>query len=136
MTDARVVGPSAGQVVVLACRLRPAPIPPPDPPTPSVYRLQVYPATREFELLRIDVGKATALVPRQISTAIRRDDDWNRLELSCIGDRIAARANGVDLGAANDGTYTQGSLRVNVGGPLETIPHGEIRIDDLVVYGP
>lgn len=130
--DVRLTGATTGRRIVVECRHQPGG----SPAMPSSYKLRVYPDSRQFEIVRADLGPETSLATRRTSTAIQPDNAWNHLELGCHGTAITARANGQQLGAAEDGRYRSGTLTITFGGPADEIPHVEARLDNLVVYGP
>jgi hypothetical protein len=102
----------------------------------SYYNLVVFPDAQSFRLVRYDTGEPSSTAPRQFSAAIRPDNAWNRLDLSCIGSTITASANGVELGTMQDDTHKRGSFFIVLGGPAYAMPHAEARLDNLVIYGP
>lgn len=128
---ARVVGPVNGRSIHLECRQTYTPA------TGSYsYTLFFVAAQRLFVLNRLDAGRPTILARREGSPAIQPDNAWNDLELSCVGSTIAVRINGVQVASVQDVTHGHGQSRVFVRGPSEEMPHAEVRLDDLVVYGP
>jgi len=72
------------------------------------YRLMVDSARRWFRLVRMDRGANVPLVDWTPSAAIATGTAPNLMELSCIGDTIAARINGAEVASVHDATYTQG----------------------------
>lgn len=128
---ARVVGPVNGRSIHLECRQTWTPATGSDS-----YTLFFVPAQRLFALSRLDAGRPTILARREGSPAIQPDNSWNDLELSCVGNTIAVRINGVEVASVQDGTHRQGQSRVFVRGPSEEMPHAEVRLDNLAVYGP
>lgn len=130
--DARLVGPTPSRRIRLQCRTQPSQ----DPSKPSSYAFRIFPASREYELIRTDLGQEISIARRQSSPAIQRDNAWNHIELSCIGSRISARVNGQEVASVDDGTYHRGLWNVLLGGPANGTPPAEARFDNLVVFGP
>ena len=95
--DARVVGPSADRLVYISCRRKSS-----EPNTG--YRFEVDPATGQFKVARWDGTNETALSPWRASDAIRRNNESNRLELTCAGNTIEAALNGRSVAKVEDGT--------------------------------
>ena len=67
---------------------------------------------------------------------IRSVENWNRMEFSCVNDRIVARVNGAELASVQDGNHNRGSFRITVGGPPNVAVRGEALFDNLVIRGP
>jgi hypothetical protein len=73
------------------------------------YVLGVAPALGGFGVERHEVGRAPVqLVPFQSSTAIRRGNASNRLELTCVESTLAVRINGIEVASVQDSTYDSG----------------------------
>jgi hypothetical protein len=49
------------------------------------------------------------------SEALRKGDDMNHFELTCVGPMISAKVNDVDVLAIQDPTYARGGLRIGAG---------------------
>ena len=130
--DARVLNPVDQRFITVGCRYK---IISSGPVPSSSYRLIVYPWTRQFALTRIEPSGSTPLISRRSSAAIHANDEWNHLELSCLGNSIVARINGQELGSVQDATLTDGGFIINIGGP-NAMPRAEARLDNLVIYGP
>ena len=120
--EVRLVGESRGRFIALGCRAGDA----------GHYRLTVGPANGAFVLSRWDGAKETPLVPAQLSPAIRRGNETNRLELACAGDTISATINGTPVASAQDGAYREGGMWI---GAEETPspPVAEARFVNLTV---
>lgn len=130
---ARLVGDVTGGAISLGCRrdIRSG-----DPVFPKMYRLHVFPAARQFELLMWDGSVRAPLVARRSSASIQPRDAWNELRLDCLGDTIAAYANGQELARVVDSTHRRGALVIGVAGagPRQLIT--EAHLDDVVVTVP
>lgn len=128
--EARLVGPSENRAIVLGCR---------HPLSNAVdgYRLVVAPALRQYSVLQWDDGRATPLLEPQISSAIRSDDESNRLSLTCAGARISVTINDVpvadvSLSEAGDvALFSGGRLSIGVNAADEA--EVEARFDRLSV---
>ena len=95
-----------------------------------------HPDTRSFAIIHFDGQSFNTLVPRRPSAAIRPDNDWNHLEVSCMGQTFTARANGEDLVSMQNGAQARGGWFIGVSGPASAMPKAEARFDNLVIYGP
>ncbi|MFN8637195.1 MAG: hypothetical protein U0893_25380 [Chloroflexota bacterium] len=133
--DVRMVGDASGRSISVGCRvttIEAAPI----RARLSFYNLVIFPDARSFNVIRYDAGVPAQPYGRQFSSAIRPDNEWNRLELSCVGSTVTARANGIDLSTMQDDTHKRGTFFIVIGGPASAMPHPEARLDNLVIYGP
>lgn len=127
--DARLVGETPGRTVYVGCRY--------DPSRPGTYyRFVVDPARGTFRLSRWQDNRETLLVGPQPAPAIRREDAPNRLELSCVGASIAARVNGVQVAAVQDGSLASGRLLLGAGAYAGSPLGLEARFNDLVITQP
>ena len=125
--DARLVGGSERRYVTMGCRDE-APL------GTGHYRFSVETASGHFTLNRSDSGGLIALVDWQTSPAIRRGNEWNRLELTCAGTTIAASVNGTQVASVQDATYPYaGLLWFGAGTFANTGLTVEARFDNLVV---
>jgi hypothetical protein len=98
----------------------------------ALYALVVFPAVQTFGLIRADNGQSTVITPWATSPAINSvGAASNRLELSCVGDTIAARINGVDVASVQDATYQSGGAVLLVGN--NEAGTAEARFDDFQV---
>lgn len=98
------------------------------------YMFRVDPFTRSYRIVRYAPGElsGTTLL-LDISPAILPDSATNRVEMTCAGDTISGRVNGVELGSVQDSTHREGRLLIG----LWTIDvPGEARFDNLVVTAP
>jgi hypothetical protein len=97
----------------------------------SGYFLVVLPALGRFSLSRMDAGEAADLTAPQASMAVARGTKVNHLELTCAGETVTARINGVEVASVHDGAYSIGAVMLFVGrgSPLPA----EARFRDLVV---
>jgi hypothetical protein len=96
--DARLVGGTSNRYLALACRSRGA-------PETHGYRLSVYPDQRSFSLLRTDAGGPVFLVSWRPSVAVQRGAATNQLGLSCSGDTLGVRINGVLVASVEDDAW-------------------------------
>lgn len=121
--DARIVGDAAGRSLALYCRAQPG-------SSLSGYVLLVLPADGVLRLIRFDNGTATSLTDATESTAVRRRNEVNRVELGCAGSVISATVNGSRILSAVDGSYQQGGMLVAALAMRATV---QARLDNLVV---
>lgn len=131
--DVRVVGDTNGRNVAVFCRRLSVPE---QEGQITAYRFVVTPADRGVELQRYDKSMRVSLGGRRISPAVNSGGDWNRLQISCIGSHISASINGQEIISVEDATYTEGQLAIGIFGPSAARPRGEMRLDNLIVYGP
>jgi serine/threonine-protein kinase len=103
--DARVVDPTPNRFVALTCRDRDA---------QAGYVLSAAPGAGKVTLSRLDNGVLTPLESAS-SEALRKGDDMNHFELTCVGPMISAKVNDVDVLAIQDPTYARGGLRIGAG---------------------
>jgi hypothetical protein len=129
--DARLVGTTIGRTVQVDCRVQFG------PQGTSKYQLQIETTNGQFVLAREDQGHYVSLVGPQTTTAILHGTATNRLELSCIGKRITARINGVQVATIEDATYATGQFGLEAG-VLPTFLPGtvEARFNNLVISVP
>jgi serine/threonine-protein kinase len=123
--DARIVGDPARKFVFLECRAGTSPR--------SGYRFVVWPGPTAGWRVYKDIGEKYEDVSgwRQ-SSAIRPNNETNRLLMSCVGDKITVAVNGVELFTFQDPAYTSGWLRLGAGASLDTGIMAEARFDNLV----
>jgi hypothetical protein len=122
--DARLVDDPAHRYIGLGCRYQ---------GKNSNYQFYVAPAAAQFSLSRWDNGSEAILAGWQTSPVIRRGNESNRLELSCVRDVIAASVNGTRVFSVQDGTYREGSAFLFVGVPAGAQLGAEVRFDNLTV---
>lgn len=130
--DARFIGPTARRYIVFVCRDQPIG----GGSTRGAYRFTYFPATREVLLRRGDLGGEATLSPQHVTGAARPDNENNHFELNCIGDTISARINGQPVISVTDATYHGGQSWIVIGGNVDEVPRAEVRLDNLVIYGP
>jgi outer membrane protein assembly factor BamD (BamD/ComL family) len=101
----------------------------------SGYGLLVDPARGRLALARWDKSKETLLRGWEASTALKRGNQPNRLELSCSGTTIAARVNGTPVASVEDSGYQRGRFWIGAGeiGGVAVSGPTEARFDNLVV---
>lgn len=130
---ARLVGDVTGGAISLGCRrdIRSG-----DPVIPKMYRLHVFPASRQFEVLMWDGGARAPLVTRRSSASIQPKDAWNELRLDCVGTTIAAYANGEELARVTDPTHRRGALVIGIAGAGPRHLITEAHLDDVEVTVP
>jgi hypothetical protein len=119
--DARLVGETRGRFVAIACRSNQA----------GQYRFVVEPAKGSFTLLRFD-GRGGATLAGKASDAIRRGNEVNHMEMSCVDGTIAVSVNGTNLATVQDATHQDGDILFGTGS-LERTGATEGRFDNLVV---
>lgn len=126
--DARIVGDATNRFVIVMCRLQPT-------SEASYYGFAVKPSMGEAWLIRTISGNQQITAPIQ-SAAIRRDSQVNRIELSCVGNRMIGRVNGTTLAEQQWTTWQEGELFI---GAVADDPPGtlvgtfEARFDNLIV---
>jgi|GEM_PF-4255118 len=129
--DARLVGPTYGRTVQVDCRAQFG------PQGTSKYQLQIETTNGLFVLAREDQGHYVSLVGPQTTPAILRGTATNRLELSCIGTRITARINGVQVATIEDATYATGQFGLEAGMLPNFLPGTvDARFNNLVISVP
>jgi hypothetical protein len=106
--------------IVLTCRAGPQ----------SGYRLTVDPSTQRFRLRRVEAGGGPFLINPTQSNAIARGGAANRLELSCLGSTIAAKANGEPLFSLQDAPYASGEFHLGLFSPNAP---AEVAFDNVVI---
>ena len=100
----------------------------------SEYRLSVYPRIHSFALGRVEDDEFTFLSDWEESSSIRAGMATNHLELICIGDRIIAGINGVEVATVEDDQLETGSVWFGVASANgESV--ADARFDNLVVNG-
>lgn len=124
-TDARLVSGSEQRAFILHCRE--------DVQRDTGYALVVTPALQTFVMGRSDPTGWKTLVGPATSDAIKPGGETNRLELSCVGEMVTGRANGVDLGAFQDGTHRAGQFRVSAHNASNVPLPIDARFDNLIV---
>ena len=102
--DARLVGATANRNLSVWCRWNGT----------TGYVLWVYPNGQFFHLDRVD-SSGNVRLAGATTKAIHANNDWNRLQLSCIGNRISASVNGVRLASKSDNTYPNGPFDIGTG---------------------
>lgn len=130
---ARLNGEAAGRAIALGCRRE---LPTGDPTFPSMYRVHIYPSTRQFEILRWDGRTRVPLLLWRSAQAIRPDTEWNQIDFGCVNDTIDVRVNGEALASVRDLAHQHGALVLGV---VSTVPeqhHAELVVDDLTVRVP
>jgi hypothetical protein len=123
--DVRLVGETAGRVIVLGCRYGVT-----DGVTAG-YALLADPGAGTVELIRFD-GDAVALVEPVTSEAFLPPTEQNRLELSCVGSTIKATVNGQVVATVEDEGYAGGYLFVGAG-TVDRPGTIEARFDNLLI---
>ncbi len=103
--DARLLPGQGQQVIDMACRQSPVDI-------NTEYRLSVYPAGGDVVLVRWLKGARKELAHVTLSARqLRPGDAWNRIALSCVGDRISVSVNGEkDVIATRDSALSGGMM--------------------------
>lgn len=124
--DVRLVGGTERRYVALTCRDQ-------DTEEESGYKLTVEPETGEVKLARRDDGDETVLVDWTASSAVRRGNATNHLELQCGGTNIIAFVNGTRVASARDATYDEGRVALKAGSFSGEKVTTEARFDNLVV---
>jgi hypothetical protein len=124
--DARVVGNPTEVFASINCRFS---------GPGEGYGFSIIPATGEFALAVYGgQGKQPInLAPRQMHGSIRRGNNPNRLELSCVGSTITGRVNGEEVAKVEDRTYPAGGVWIGVGAYSSRNPTGEVHFGHLVV---
>ena len=123
--DARLTAGLRAGYVAIACRAG-----------TGHYRLTVHPDSRSFALTRWDSGTRVARADWRVSSAIKEWSQTNRLELSCVGNMITARLNGVPVASVQDGTYREGALWIGAGAFRDARELISARFDNLLVTRP
>ena len=123
--DARLVGGFEQREFGLYCRE--------DAAQTRGYALVVRPALQLFIIGRGDDDGWTTLAGPATSNAIKAGSETNRFELSCVGDTVTGRANGVDLGSFHDTTHRSGRFKVTVRNSSRVPLPIDARLDNLVV---
>jgi hypothetical protein len=123
--DARIVGDPAGTAVRLFCRLQ-------DGTGFNAYGMSLLPPEGALRLYRYNDGRPTPLTEWQESTAIRRGNETNRIELSCAGPVISATVNGTQVALVADPAYREGRMLIQAGRSTAT-GSVQARLDNLVI---
>ena len=123
--DVRLVGDTNQRVASLECRRQRG-------VDEQQYRLEMQTNPASFRLLRFQSAAETVLVPWTPSEAIRRGNETNRFELTCAGETLRARVNGVQVAEVQDGALQEGILAISAG-VLDRRLLSEGRFDNLVV---
>lgn len=126
--DARLIGEALNRYLVVACRDQGV--------SDSNYRLSIAPSDGSFSLARWDSGREVRLVDWQISPAIKTGNQSNRLELVCVGSKIAAIVNGTQVAAVSDATYKEGAILLMVSNRVRFPVTIDSRWDNLVLLRP
>jgi hypothetical protein len=126
--DVRIVGDPTQRVVALQCRRRGG-------PDEEQYRFEIRPDAGRFRLLRFQASRRTVLTDWAPALAIQRDNATNRMQLGCVGARITASVNGVELVSVEDAALRSGELAISAG-TLDRDLLTEGRFDNLVVTAP
>jgi hypothetical protein len=125
--DVRLLGNPAGQLIAIGCR---------NYAPRTGYRLTVRPGLGTGEVARADgAGVLVRLASLTSTSSIRRGNAINHLELSCIGDTIAARNNGAETASVRDATYPAGRMWIGVNVQMDSTNLGNARFDNLLVRG-
>src|SRR5579884_1329977 len=104
--DGRLVGATANRNLSIYCRYG---------SNGTGYGLFLYPSGRFFHLDRLDPNSSDILLKGGTSHAIRPDNQWNRLQLSCIGNTITAFVNDKKVAAVQDTHYSGGNFTIGTG---------------------
>jgi hypothetical protein len=118
--DGRLVGETAGRSLGVDCRFMAG----------SGYAFVVVPDNRVFTLFYYEGDRTTILVTEP-TTAIRRGEASNRIELSCTGTTITARVNDTVVATVQDARNGDGGVRIRAAVPPATT--ADARFDNLVV---
>ena len=129
--DARLVGEVDGRYITVACRVTTSG----DPNEGFTgYSLVVQPVASVFYLDRWQDDEPTALDSGERADAIHPGNEVNSIELSCVGNRITARVNGVEGASVRDAALTEGLVTIGAGVFEDWLPATvEARFDNLVV---
>jgi hypothetical protein len=125
--DARIVGPTSGRTIDLACRstLRNH--------HEAEYRLYVHPDTGNYRLVLFSNNRNASLIPETSTSAINTGSAWNHLELTCKGNQISGAINGKPIPTRTDSTLQKGELWFGVeADPGPGVVQGQFQ--NLVVY--
>jgi hypothetical protein len=123
-----MVGESAQRWVQLACRQQPDGV--------SEYRFKFVPHTAQFQLVRWDGSNEVQLTSWQISPAVHRGTERNRLDFECRGATISGRVNGVTVALVTDSTYSTGVSWIGAGSYTDVSLTAEARFENLLVTQP
>jgi hypothetical protein len=125
--DARIVGPTSGRTIDLACRSTLL------NHHEAEYRLYVHPDTGNYRLVLFSNSRNTSLIPETSTSAINTGNAWNHLELTCKGNQISGAINGKPIPARTDSTLQKGELWFGVeDDPGPDVVQGQFQ--NLVVY--
>jgi hypothetical protein len=130
--DVRFLGDPGTQQAGVTCRLQPL-----GANATNGYWFGILPATASYALLRADASKFTALADVQPASAIHPGNETNHLELSCLGNTIAASVNGTQVVTVQDSTYGLGQASITAGPmvPGMSVTTSDVRFDNLLVTG-
>ncbi len=123
--DVRLVGDTNQRVSSFECRRQRG-------VDEQQYRLEMQPATGSLRLLRFQAGVETDLMPWTPAGAIRGGNETNRVELTCAGETLRARINGVQMAEVQDSALQDGSLAISAG-VLDRRLLSDGRFDNLMV---
>jgi len=124
--DAFLVNETNGRSILLGCRTTASGV-------HSAYLLAVSPAMGLFSLIKVVSDEPESLVLSRPSPAIKRGQETNHIELSCVGNTITATANGVELGSRQDTTLGNGRMVVGVTKTSAVSGISEVRFNSLKV---
>jgi hypothetical protein len=97
------------------------------------YELWFEPSERFVQLGRVSADEWVQLGSTYTSAAAPLGIAVDRVELSCVGDRMAGSVNGVEVVSARDPTYVSGGLGVGAGTYVEATSTVDVRFDNLLV---
>jgi class 3 adenylate cyclase len=125
--DARVIGDTDVQSIVLGCR---------NAAPRSGYRFTLRPGQGTGALDRTDdVPVLIRLAPMTSRGAVNPRTARNRVELRCIGSTISATVNGTEVASARDATYSAGRMWIGATVDPNVIAFGHALFDNLLIRG-
>jgi hypothetical protein len=123
--DIRMTGTTTNRWIGVTCRGQQG--------SNSGYRLALDVTNGTFQLERWDDGRFNALMPWQNSSLLKRGNQTNRVELTCVGSTIIARINGTQVAVAQDTTYLEGNSWIGTGTFPRISGTAEIYLDNLII---
>ena len=108
LVDARVVLEAPGGAASVGCRAS-------GEQKLTTYRMRVEPGRQLVRIDKLDGGLATGVGVQQVSADVKSGTEWNRLQLTCNGERITGSVNGVEVLTLEDDDLTEGEFWVGVG---------------------
>ncbi len=93
------------------------------------YGFLISPDDGSFVLAKLDARNSVTLVT-QSSSAIRRGNATNRIELSCVADTISASINGTQVASVRDSAHKEGAFGLALSARTRT---ADARFDNLVL---